>query len=116
MSAAVKDSTALAEGLRQMIAALQEERQALAALDVDAIMATANHKQALCDLLAGGSPELVDAECAGLIGSAKQLNEVNRRVRNLLAANVAARLDALAGTGGTYRGKARSAFSGAALV
>ena len=112
MSAPVNNSAALADSLRQMIAALQEERQALAALDVNAIMATANQKEALCELLENCPTALVDDECAGLIGSAKQLNEVNRRVRNLLAANASARLDALTGSAGTYGNKQRNSFAG----
>ena len=52
----------------------------------------------LCDALAALGPVgLVDGETRGLAETAQRLNEVNRRVRNLLAANVAARLEALGG-------------------
>jgi hypothetical protein len=38
-----------------------------------------------------------------LLDAARRLNEVNRQVRNLIAANVAARLDALTGSPALYR-------------
>lgn len=88
----------LADSLRQMIAVLEAERQALAALDADGLIGAAREKEALCEALAGIGPEALDAETRGLAETARQLNEVNRRVRNLLAANIAARLDALAGS------------------
>lgn len=95
--------THLADQLRQMIAVLQAERQALAEMDIDALMASAMGKQGLCDDLAGKTPAALDNECEALLRSARQLNEVNRRVRNLLAVNVTARLDALTGSAGLYR-------------
>jgi hypothetical protein len=91
----------LAAGLRQMIAVLQRERQALAALDADDLFGAARDKEALCDALAAIGPQAMDSETRTLAETARQLNEVNRRVRNLLAANVAARIEAL---GGTRRG------------
>jgi mRNA-degrading endonuclease toxin of MazEF toxin-antitoxin module len=91
----------LAAGLRQMIAVLQRERQALAALDADDLFGAARDKEALCDALAAIGPQALDSETRTLAETARQLNEVNRRVRNLLAANVAARIEAL---GGARRG------------
>jgi hypothetical protein len=91
----------LAAGLRQMIAVLQRERQALAAMDADDLFGAARDKEALCDALAAIGPQALDSETRSLAETARQLNEVNRRVRNLLAANVAARIEAL---GGTRRG------------
>ncbi|MBS0481428.1 MAG: flagellar protein FlgN [Proteobacteria bacterium] len=95
------------ENLRQMIAVLQAERQALAGLDLDAIIGCVQDKIALCGTLDVTGPfadELViDDECRGLLDAAKRLNEVNRQVRNLIAANVAARLDALTGSPALYR-------------
>ena len=38
--------------LRQMLAVMEEERQALAGLDLDAIMGCTTNKSALCDRLA----------------------------------------------------------------
>ncbi|WP_245804581.1 flagellar protein FlgN [Erythrobacter tepidarius] len=99
--AALPDRSALVASLRQMIAVLETERQALAALNADALICSARDKQALCDALAMIDPQALDAETRGLAETARHLNEVNRRVRNLLAANVAARLDAL---GGVRRG------------
>lgn len=87
----------LAANLRQMIAVLERERQALAALDADDLIGAAQAKEALCDAMAEIGPERLDGETRGLAETARQLNEVNRRVRNLLAANVAARIEALGG-------------------
>ncbi len=98
----------LADNLRQMIAVLQSERQALAGLDLDALLVCTAGKQDICTALQERKPAAIDAECKGLLMSAKELNEVNRRVRNLLAVNVAARLDALTGSGGTYSARQSS--------
>ncbi len=87
----------LAANLRQMIAVLERERQALAALDADDLICSARTKNALCDELAEIGPQVLDTETRSLAETARQLNEVNRRVRNLLAANVAARIEALGG-------------------
>lgn len=87
----------LAASLRQMIAVLERERQALAALDADALVGAAQDKESLCDALAAIGPQALDGETRSLAETARQLNEVNRRVRNLLAANVAARIEALGG-------------------
>lgn len=91
------DITPLAANLRQMIAVLERERQALAALDADDLICSARDKDALCDALAEIAPQELDGETRSLAETARQLNEVNRRVRNLLAANVAARIEALGG-------------------
>lgn len=92
----------LAEQLRQMLAVLDTERQALAALDVDALTLSTHDKQSLCAVLATKGADGLDRECRTLVEAARQKNEVNRKVRNLLAANVAARLDALTASPGTY--------------
>lgn len=111
----------LRDTLRQMLAVLQSERQALAAIDIDAMMGAANDKAALCHLLEStGNPARradVDEECRGLLDAARRLNEVNRQVRNLIAANVSARLDALTGNPQLYRANApgRAAFVPAAI-
>ncbi len=81
--------------LRQMLAGLERERQALAALDIDAILGCATGKQALCETLTGVHPAALDAEARAMLETAKRLNEVNRQIRNLVAANVAARLETL---------------------
>ncbi|ASJ92453.1 flagellar protein FlgN [Porphyrobacter sp. CACIAM 03H1] len=80
-----------------MIAVLERERQALAALDADGLVGAAQDKEALCDEIAAIGPQPLDGETRTLAETARQLNEVNRRVRNLLAANVAARIEALGG-------------------
>lgn len=94
----------LAVLLRQMIAALQNERHALAALDIDALTGASASKIELCTTL--GRQNLADAldpECRALARSAHQLNETNRRMRNLLAHNVATRLELLTGHQVSYR-------------
>jgi len=83
--------------LRQMIAALESERQALAALDAESLTEAARVKEDLCGALAPLTSGTLDPETRGLAETARRLNDVNRRVRNLLAANVAARLAALGG-------------------
>ena len=88
--------------LRQMLAVLEDERQALAGLDVDALTVSGDHKLSLCALLEEQDAAAIDEECRALLMSAKQANEVNRRIRNLVSANVAARLDALTQRAGTY--------------
>jgi hypothetical protein len=93
---------ALSDTLRQMVAVLQDERHALAGMDLDGIMASAWDKQALCGRLDDGG-EGLDDECRGLLDAARRLNEVNRQLRNLIAANVAARLEAITGSPALYR-------------
>lgn len=93
----------LRETLRQMLAVLEEERHALAGLDLDGIMGAADDKRALCGRLDQPAALDLDEECRGLLDAARRLNEVNRQVRNLIAANVSARLDALTGSTQLYR-------------
>jgi hypothetical protein len=99
-----------------MIAVLEAERQALAGLDLDAILCTASDKEKLCGTLDASGATQVDDECRGLLEAAKRMNEVNRQVRNLIAANVTARLDAITGSPALYRagGNPRAAYSYAA--
>lgn len=97
----------LRDTLRQMLAVLQEERHALAGLDLGLVMGCASNKAELCGTLADVSDAAVDEECRGLLDAARRLNEANRRVRNLIAANVSLRLDALTGTSPLYRAGAQ---------
>lgn len=101
----------LRDTLRQMVAVLQSERQALAGLDLDAIMGCANDKQALCEKIEDADHAAIDEECRGLLDAARRLNEVNRQVRNLIAANVSARLDALTGSPAAYRARPAYAYA-----
>jgi hypothetical protein len=94
--------TVLKDSLRQMIAALQDERQALAAIDLDGITLCADRKSALAGDIAMINPGSLDEEARGMVEAAHRLNEVNRRTRNLLAANVSARLDMLTGRAAAY--------------
>ena len=100
------------ETLLQMLAVLQAERQAIAGLDFDAIIGTAANKQALCEVLGGAEPVQIDDECRGLLDAAHRLNEVNRQIRNLVAANVSSRLNSLTGSSVLY--KASPVYGGAA--
>ena len=93
----------LAENLRQMLALLEGERQALAGLDLERIITCADGKERLCHSLDGieqGAldPKKLDEECLGLLNAVRRLNEINRKLRNMIAANVQARLGALTGT------------------
>lgn len=88
----------LAGNLRQLIAVMERERQALATLDADDLFLIAREKEDLCAALGPFSGDALDDTTRSLAETARQLNEVNRRVRNLLAANVAARIAALGGT------------------
>ena len=94
--------TLLAAKLRQMLAALEAERQALAALDVDALVLSNTGKGDLCGELELHGVDEVDEECRGLLQAARHQNEVNRKLRNLLAANGASRLDVLTRSPGVY--------------
>ncbi len=96
----------LPETLRQMLAVLEAERQALAGLDLDGIVGATGAKDRLCARLDLPRETELDEECRGLLDSARRLNEVNRQVRNILAANVTKRLDALTGSPQLYRARA----------
>ncbi len=102
----------LRENLRQMLALLEGERQALAALDLERIVTCAEGKQGLCGAIEGRGAEL-DEESRGLLEAVKRLNEVNRRMRNLIAANVQARLSALTGGAPVYQAERSPALGGA---
>jgi hypothetical protein len=99
----VSPADELRETLRQMLAVLAAERQALAGLDIDAIAGCTQSKQALCGRIDDLPAAVIDEECRAMIDAAKRLNEVNRQIRNLVAANVASRLDALSGSAALYR-------------
>ncbi len=98
----------LRDALRQMLALLEEERQALAGLDRDGILTCSNDKLALCDAIERHAQGPLDEECRGLLDGVARLNEINRKIRNLTAANVEARLGSLAGRPAIY-GAARPA-------
>lgn len=95
---------ALRQALHQMIALLEGERQALAALDLERILVCAQGKGDLTDQLGRYRSEYLDEECRGLLDAAKRLNAINRKMRNLIAANVQARLGALTGSVNHYAG------------
>lgn len=98
--------------LRQMLAVLEEERQALAGLDLDAIIGATQDKDRLCGTLDTSAGDVqLDEECRGLLESARRLNEVNRQVRNIIAANVSRRLEALTGGPQLYRAGASYALA-----
>jgi len=101
--------TELRDTLRQMLAVLESERQALAGLDLDAIVGATNDKDRLCGTLGGVDGIELDDECRSLIDTAKRLNEVNRQVRNIIAANVTTRLNAIVGSPQVYNATPRYA-------
>ncbi len=98
----MKNTTDIRAALRQMIAVLNSERQALAGYDVDAVMACSIEKQGLCSGLEQHGAVDLDEETISLLESARQINEVNRQIRNLAAANIAARIDAIRGSPALY--------------
>lgn len=102
----------LHDTLRQMLAVLEGERQALAALDLDAVMGAAQDKGQLCSALDAARPAQLDEESRAMLESARRLNETNRQVRNLVAANVSARLDALTGSASLYRAGPSYGYAG----
>lgn len=91
------------EALRQMLALLEGERQALAALDLERIITCADGKTHLCQQLETIAGSDLDEESVSLLDAAKRLNEINRRLRNLIATNVQSRLEMLGGAQGVYR-------------
>lgn len=97
----------LRDALRQMLAVLEDERQALAGLDLDAIVGATVDKDRLCGALdtlgEGVSMGHLDEECRSMLDAARRQNEVNRQVRNIIAANVTRRLNALTGSPAIYR-------------
>jgi hypothetical protein len=99
------EGSTMHDALRQVIAVLEGERQALAGLDLDAILVASQDKQRLCAALetCGMATPVIDEEGRAMLDTARRLNEVNRQVRNLVAANVEARLDALTGSARLYR-------------
>jgi len=100
------------ESLRQMLALLEGERQALAALDLERIMTCATGKIGICERLEAISGSELDEESVSLLDAAKRLNEINRRLRNLIATNVQSRLESLTGSHGLYRAKSPGAAGG----
>ncbi len=93
---------AVRDQLRQMLALLESERQALAGLDLDRILSSAQNKLQLCAVLENCDRSTLDEECFGLLDAVKRLNEINRRLRNLIASNMQARLNALTGAANVY--------------
>ncbi|NBC37487.1 flagellar protein FlgN [Novosphingobium sp. FSY-8] len=99
-----------------MVDVLQSERDALAGMDLEAIMGCAYDKYELCGRMDDTGASEIDEECRGLLDAARRLNEVNRQLRNLIAANVSARLEALTGSPALYRARSAApayAYTGA---
>ncbi|MCB2088038.1 MAG: hypothetical protein KDD98_04325 [Sphingomonadaceae bacterium] len=85
-----------------MLALLEGERQALASLDLERILSCADGKENLCNVLAEEQAGELDEECRALLDAVKRMNETNRKLRNLISANIQARLGALTGTAWLY--------------
>ncbi|MEE8230032.1 MAG: hypothetical protein V3R15_00945 [Qipengyuania citrea] len=97
--------------LQQMLALLQGERQALAALDLDRIVNSTDGKLDLCAKLESVDQASMDEECLGVLDAVRRLNEINRRLRNLIASNVQNRLGALSGGNTSYTALPRQGAS-----
>lgn len=95
-------TTPVRDQLRQMLALLEGERQALAGLNLEQILTAASDKLTLCNLLEQCDRSEIDEECRGLLDAVRRLNEVNRRLRNLISSNMQARLAALTGSVSLY--------------
>ena len=107
-------STFLTHLLKGSETALQRrplDRVGLLLHDLDAILGTAADKSNLCGRLADTESTAIDAECRGLLDAARRLNEVNRQLRNLIAANVGQRLEALTGVPQLYRAQPGPAYA-----
>nr|WP_156320213.1 hypothetical protein [Croceibacterium atlanticum] len=94
-----------------MLALLEGERQALAALDMDRIVSCADGKLELCAVMERCNKADLDEECTGLLDAVKRLNEVNRKLRNLIANNLQARLHSLTGAVNVYSGQRPSVIA-----
>lgn len=101
----MSETVKLKEALRQMLAVLESERQAIAGLDLDAITLAARDKLGLCDRLDHADAASLDEECRAMSRAARDANEVNRQMRNLVAANITARIDMLSGSPRLYGAK-----------
>lgn len=88
--------------LRQVLAVLEAERQAIAGLDLDAITIAAQDKSRLCERIDSMEVAELDEESAAMLMAARNANETNRQMRNLVAANIAQRLDMLTGSPKIY--------------
>lgn len=87
---------------RQMLALLEGERQALAALDLDRISNCTSGKLELCEKLETIERAHLDEECLGLLDAVRRLNDINRRLRNLISTNIQNRLGAFTGGNQAY--------------
>jgi hypothetical protein len=85
-----------------MLALLEGERQAFAALDLERILTCAEGKSELCSRIDLRNQVHLDEESRGLLDAVQRLNDINRRTRNLISANVEARLSALTGRPALY--------------
>ena len=98
---------ALREALKRMLVLLEGERAALTTLELERILTCADGKMELCEEIERSSQAGMDEECRGLLDGVGRLNEINRKLRNLIAANVQARLSSLTGSAAVYGGGLR---------
>ncbi|MDE1917768.1 MAG: flagellar protein FlgN [Sphingomonadales bacterium] len=105
-SMSASSSLTLRDTLSRMIDVLQQERKALASMNMEEILGCAYEKHELCEQLEQARREDFDEEAKGQLDAARRLNEVNRQLRNLIAANVSARLEAIMGGPALYRAAA----------
>ncbi|MCJ7420387.1 hypothetical protein [Sphingomicrobium astaxanthinifaciens] len=88
--------------LRHILALLDRERQAFATLDIDLMAACVDDKVSSCDLLEGAQANELNEETLELLHAARRQNEINRRMRNILASNVQERLQRITGRDHSY--------------
>ena len=93
----------MTQTVRQMLAVLQDERRALAGLDLAGVVDCAMRKGHLCEVLADADTGTIEAPLRDLLTSAARLNDGNARLRNLIAGKVSTRLTALTGRSSLYR-------------
>ena len=93
----------MTQTVRQMLAVLQDERRALAGLDLAGVVDCAMRKGHLCEVLADADTGTIEAPLRDLLTSAARLNDGNARLCNLIAGKVSTRLTALTGRSSLYR-------------
>lgn len=103
------EKPSLKTALRQILAVLEEERLAFAGLDLDAIVLASRDKLEMCGALEALEFETLDEELLSMARAARDANAINRRIRNLVAANIATRIDMLSGAPRLYVARRRGA-------
>ena len=80
-------------------------------MDLDRISNCTSGKIQICEKLEAVERGDLDEECLGVLDAVRRLNEINRRLRNLIASNVQNRLGALSGSNAPYAALPRQGLS-----